>query len=328
LKKGIVLGLDGGGTYTRVVAADLKGKILAFSKHPGSHPRKNQHPGDNVKAAIHEVLQQANASVSLVQCIVGGFAGLNSPEDQQWAREYLNITGLECLKIVVNDAQVAQFGAFLGGQGVLAIAGTGSIVLGKTEAGSIVRNYDFHHDSEAAARYLSYSVIYEIITQKPPLEEQAFIQSVLAYWGTSSVEELRLLASKGFSEDRVQAVQHLSRMAAVVSSAAANGSETAFRACQKVIGSLVTGIELVASMFSSAQVPLALVGGVINDPFMKKLLREKLDNKISDQTFSYHKPQLSPVLGAVLYSYKEVGIQLNQEILEKLLMAERTNNFY
>ncbi|MGG3468777.1 BadF/BadG/BcrA/BcrD ATPase family protein [Neobacillus pocheonensis] len=323
----IVLGIDGGGTYTRVAAADVKGKILAFSKYPGSHPGKNQHPDENVKAAIREVLHQANTKVSSVECIVGGFAGLNRPEDRKWANEFLNILGLECVKVVLNDAHVAQFGAFVGGQGILAIAGTGSIVLGKTDAGSIIRNYDFHHDSAAAARYLSYSVIYEIITQKHPVEEQGFIQSVLSYWGTSDIEEFRILASKGFSENRVKAIQQLSGMAAFVTSAASKGSKIAYRACEKVIDSLVIGINLVASRFPSIEVPLALIGGVIKDPFMTKLLMDKLDRIKSNHTFSFQAPQLSPVLGAVLYSYSELGIPVNQEIVDKLKMAEHTNNF-
>jgi hypothetical protein len=35
-----------------------------------------------------------------------------------------------------------------------------TIVLGKTEDNVLSRNYDFNHDSEVGARYLSYSVIY------------------------------------------------------------------------------------------------------------------------------------------------------------------------
>ena len=42
MKQGIVLGIDGGGTYTRVVAADLEGRVLAFSKKGGSRSGEKQ----------------------------------------------------------------------------------------------------------------------------------------------------------------------------------------------------------------------------------------------------------------------------------------------
>lgn len=319
LSKEIVLGIDGGGTYTRVVVADLRGNLLGFSKKAGSHPGKNINPEGNVKAAISEALHKANQSAENVKYLVGGFAGLNAPEDKKWVERYISASGIQAPSILINDAEVAQYGAFLGGPGILAIAGTGSIVLGKTESGRIVRNYDFHHDSEAAARFLSYSSIYEIVTENTSPEDEAFVQSVLNYWDVKDITQLRSIASKGYCENHIEAIQKLSQMGNVVTTGAEGGSKIAYRACEKVVESLTTGIKLVASMFSSKEVSVAFTGGVANHPFITELLQKQLELKKSPKKLIYKASQLPPVLGAVLLAYDKVGVSSTNEVVEKLM---------
>ncbi|MEH7344341.1 BadF/BadG/BcrA/BcrD ATPase family protein [Bacillus sp. JJ1532] len=323
----IVLGIDGGGTYTRVVVANLKGNILGFSRKAGSHPGKNKDPLKNVNMAIKGALEEAKQPEQAIQYIVAGFAGLNEEKDKQWATDLLLNRELLVPTAVMNDAEIAQYGAFLGESGILAIAGTGSIVFGKTEKNKKIRNYNFHHDSKAAARYLAYSVIYEIISKNPPPNEQAFVSSVLHYWGVESIQQLRLLASIGFDHNQIDSVQKLSNMGRIVTSGAANGSGIAQRACHHVANSLITGIELVASMFSSNPVPLSLIGGVANHPFVKSLILKQLESNNFKQ-FTYSSPKLAPALGAILYAYHMMGIQVNEEVLNNLIYTNKHNNFF
>ncbi|WP_157950894.1 BadF/BadG/BcrA/BcrD ATPase family protein [Peribacillus acanthi] len=328
MDKRIVVGIDGGGTYTRVVIADLEGNILAFSKKAGSHPGKNKEPEKNVESAIMEALGKANYTLESIQCIVAGFAGLNGPKDMEWAEKYLSITGLKSSKVILNDAEVAHYGAFLGKVGILAIAGTGSIVVGKIESGKMIRNYDFHHDSEAASRFLTYSVIYDLISQKSLLREESLVESVLNYWNVKDIEELRQLAARGFNSEKIRALKMLSGMGSIVTEEASKGSEIANNACEKVVTSLVTGIQLVSSMFVKDSVSLSFVGGVVNHSYVLSMVERVLKGSNSLKTFSIQKPNLSPVLGAVLYAYNELGLSNNQDILEKLISTESTNDFY
>ena len=325
----IVIGIDGGGTYTRIAAADLQGNILGFSKKPGSHPGKNSHPEKNIKEAVMDTLQQAERPFDSVAYIVAGLAGLNNLEDRKWARKLLSVSGIKSPAAIVNDAEIAQYGAFLGKTGVLALAGTGSIVLGKTEEGSIVRNYDFHHDSEAGARYLSYSAIYSILSGAVVLlEDELFVRAVLKYWNVKDIEMFRSLASKGYHENNIEAVCKLSEMGPMVTTYAEKGSKIAQKACEKARGSLITGIHLVSSMFSLDTVPLSFVGGVANDSYIDSLIKDQLDTDEFIKVFEYKRPELSPVLGAVLYAYHELGINVNSEVLTTLVYQERNSNFY
>lgn len=40
MKKEVIIGIDGGGTHTRVAVSDLDGNILGFAKGGGVHPKK------------------------------------------------------------------------------------------------------------------------------------------------------------------------------------------------------------------------------------------------------------------------------------------------
>ncbi|MBT2690166.1 hypothetical protein J7I93_18515 [Bacillus sp. ISL-47] len=328
MNQDIVIGIDGGGTYTRAAVADLKGNILGFSKKGGSHPEKNHNPKINVQSAIMEAMNEAGVSLKNVKGIVGGFAGINKPEDREWAAEFIKLSELNCPAFILNDSEVAQYGAFLGKSGILAIAGTGSIVMGKTGNGLSVKNYDFHHDSEAASRFLSYHAIYEIVSNKPLYEENPFIESVLAFWSADSVDDLRLLASKGFTSNKVERIQRLSSMGKVVTAGAAGGSQIAYRASKKAADSLSVGIGLVSSLFSEEKVQLAFTGGVARNNYIQKLIMDELESGRLEKTFDCQEPQLPPVLGAVLYAYTEWGTRHDQEIIKKLLKHAQTNDYY
>jgi glucosamine kinase len=329
LGKDIVVGIDGGGTYTRVVVADIHGNVLGFSKKSGSHPDKNENPVKNVKTAIVDALEKSNNTMESVKCIVGGFAGLNHQDDLKWAKELTDLPDLLCPKLYVNDAEIAQIGAFLDKEGILAIAGTGSIVLGKTEYGSIVKSLDFHHDTEAAARFLSYSVIYQLISEKIiKQEDQNLVQQVLSFWNLRSIEELRMLAVQGFSSNKISALKKMSEMAPIVTTSAEKGSLVSYKACSQLVESLIIGIQLVSTVFTKRSVPLAFVGGVINTKYVNDLLINRLDSKPTIKRFNISTPNLSPVLGAIIKAYHYLNIDLSEDIIKNLLVSDKINTLY
>jgi N-acetylglucosamine kinase-like BadF-type ATPase len=76
---------------------------------------------------------------------VAGFAGLDAPEDQEWADRFTAVPGLVCPRLSVNDAVIAHAGALRSLPGIIAISGTGPIVFGVTPDVRQIRNYDFGH---------------------------------------------------------------------------------------------------------------------------------------------------------------------------------------
>ena len=120
------LGIDGGGTKTALALADASGNILRTLRAPGCNPVDiGMEPAQGVlRSAIDEILGQIpRSSVSLFAGIAGGTTG---DHPQQFA-DFFRSLGFHQAQNH-NDAQNAIAAGLRGGNGVLAILGTGSIV--------------------------------------------------------------------------------------------------------------------------------------------------------------------------------------------------------
>src|SRR5690242_16709096 len=55
----VVVGMDGGGTHTRAMIADLEGKVLAYAETGGSNPSHHPRAEENARDAIRQALAAA-----------------------------------------------------------------------------------------------------------------------------------------------------------------------------------------------------------------------------------------------------------------------------
>lgn len=132
-----VLGIDSGGTKYLVKAADLEGGVLA--SHTGPSAAHHRIGAEEAFARIEESLAACLACFAgrAEDCagIVVGTTGLDHPSDEQViAQIYQRLKGFTCPIGFANDARVALQAA-TGGEGVVVIAGTGSIAFGMREGG-------------------------------------------------------------------------------------------------------------------------------------------------------------------------------------------------
>jgi hypothetical protein len=119
----VVLGVDGGGTFTRALIADLDGRVLASAETGGSNPSHHPRAEENAREAIQQVLAAAGCEPGQVVAVVAGFAGLDRPRDQKWADRFTAVPGLVCPRLCVNDAVIAHAGALRSQPGIIAISG-------------------------------------------------------------------------------------------------------------------------------------------------------------------------------------------------------------
>src|SRR4051812_31559949 len=121
----IVVGIDGGGTNTRAMAADMSGRVLGHVEAGGTNPAHAPGAEENAGQALREVLAAAGCEPGQVAGLVAGFAGLDSREDEEWAARFTTLPGLRCSRVHVNDAVIAHAGALRSRPGIIAICGTG-----------------------------------------------------------------------------------------------------------------------------------------------------------------------------------------------------------
>src|SRR5947209_5935704 len=154
MSQDIVVGIDGGGTHTRVMVMDFFGNVLSYVEKGSASLHKDLHAKQNVHQALTEALTVAQRDLHQVRGVAAGIAGYDSESDLDWVETLTDMEGLSCPRWHVNDAVVAHYGALMARPGIVAISGTGSIILARTEDGHYLRNYDFRHYAASAARFI------------------------------------------------------------------------------------------------------------------------------------------------------------------------------
>jgi glucosamine kinase len=321
--KEIIIGIDGGGTNTRVMAVDFKGNVLSYIEKGSSSIYKDLHAQKNVRQAIEEALIQAGRNVKQIQMLTAGIADLNSESDYEWVLPLTEIEGLDSRKEHVNDSVVAHSGALLTEPGIVVISGTGSIMYAVTEKGQQIRNYDFHHYAASAARFLAYDVTFEILAGNINDSDQTLVCDILQFWKLSSVEELAQLALHGFVDDRRECDRMFAQLAPHITKAAMKNSKLAQSVCDRAVHQIAVGVEILASYFSDSEVKVSFIGSVVNSDYFQSRLIPRM-NEGKNKRYQVIQPTFSPVVGAVLLALKQLKIPIEPDILHNLSLHPRS----
>ena len=140
------IGIDGGGTKTRVDLCNTSGERLA---HIVGGPSNFQIIGVEQAAAtilelVERCLKKAACSLDEVGCIVAGLTGAGRAADQERMKAEVEAESIKRGApfgrfVVESDARIGIEGAHAGRPGIIVICGTGSIVFGKDAKGNIHR---------------------------------------------------------------------------------------------------------------------------------------------------------------------------------------------
>ncbi|SET97119.1 N-acetylglucosamine kinase [Paenibacillus sp. NFR01] len=302
----VILGIDGGGTHTRVMAADLRGTILSYSEKGSASLYRDAAAASNVHEAIRHTLALGGIAPGQVIGIAAGIAGYDAPEDLEWILRLTDLPELLCPKWHVNDALIAHYGAMPGTPGIIVISGTGSILVAVNEEGRLLRNYDFHHYANSAARSIAYETVYEVLAGYTDASDDRLIRRMLEHWQKPSLSALHTLAEAGFESDRRTRDKTFGAFAPAVTAEALGGSGAAQRVCDRAMDQIMNGIGLLAGSLRQDPVPVACIGSVVNSDYFRAGLTARLQRG-ARKAYAALQPQLPPVAGAVLYALEQLG---------------------
>jgi glucosamine kinase len=135
--EGYVVGIDGGGTSARAVVTDANLVIYGESKVESVNPVVvgKEVAAERIHAAVREALEIAGIAPEAVRAAGIGVAGAAATHSEAWLREA--VTGVLPAAVVVpsTDYEIALVGAHGKREGVLVLAGTGSLAYGVNAAG-------------------------------------------------------------------------------------------------------------------------------------------------------------------------------------------------
>jgi glucosamine kinase len=129
------LALDAGGTKTDYVLADETRELARVRTGTIKRMRTDAATATlNLDAALRELTATTGVRMDAITCTCVGTAGESVPLVVDWLRESITArVGGELL--ILGDVEIALDAAFHGGAGVLALAGTGSNVAGRSSNG-------------------------------------------------------------------------------------------------------------------------------------------------------------------------------------------------
>ncbi len=137
----IVVGVDGGGSRTRVTVADESGAQLGSAEAGGSamRPGEAERSAGVIAAAVRDALASCQMTHVLPKVLCVGVAGVGREPERQALWQALAASELAEEVVVHADAAVALDDAFGDGPGILLISGTGSVAFGRGPTGAFAR---------------------------------------------------------------------------------------------------------------------------------------------------------------------------------------------
>lgn len=137
----LVVGIDAGGSKTRVLVATLAGEQVAeiVGGAAAMSPGNAEHTATIIAELVASALASAGAGYRIPRALFAGVAGAGRETEQRDLQDALSRRALAEEVMVETDAHVALADAFGEGAGIILIAGTGSIAFGRSPTGVIAR---------------------------------------------------------------------------------------------------------------------------------------------------------------------------------------------
>ncbi|MEP7213193.1 MAG: BadF/BadG/BcrA/BcrD ATPase family protein [Acidobacteriota bacterium] len=135
----LFLGVDGGGTKSQIAIMNEAGKVVGEGTAGPSNPLRVgvETAVTNIVQAINEACDRDGISRGDIAAATLGLAGVRRADLRQRVRDsFVRRIGIRKTE-VITDAEIALYGTTLGEPGLVVIAGTGSICLGKNAKGEL-----------------------------------------------------------------------------------------------------------------------------------------------------------------------------------------------
>lgn len=306
----LFLGVDGGQSSTKALIGDETGRVLGEGAGgPCNHAEAAEGRGKLERAVQASVagacaLAGLDAGTASFEAACFGMSG--GPEDK---REILaGILRTERL-VVTTDAAIALSGATTTGQGIIVIAGTGSIAFARNREGRTARagGWGYIFGDEGGAFDIARQALRAALRMEegwgPPTDLR---RALLEATGSRNVNEtMHRFYASDWPRERVAA------LARVVDAAAVEGDGVA----REILSGAAQHLALLAAAVRSqlwkagGSVEVAYIGGVFRSGMLRERFRMLVEPEEGNRCGP---PKHGPAEGALLEAYREAG--LNPEL--------------
>ena len=282
----MILGLDAGASNTRVITAEYgQDRKPSPCRELLLGPGNFRHLGrSGIASMVCEIIEECGLEPSARWSVVGGFAGAGTTQSRQDIRTVFERAGFPANRIhITNDADLLLDAV---GEGIVLIAGTGSVCMGRSKRNSDrgangnrvqVRSggYGFRMPSEIGGYFLGIHAI-DIALQVADgrRDGSSLHRLVMDHLGLASAVEITPLLYPEEEAFRVQ--ETVAALAPLVLQAAADGDRSAANLVATMVDGLAEHLVSVHARLGVGGTVVALHGGLFASPRAIELLIDPL----------------------------------------------------
>ena len=306
----VVVGVDGGGSSTRVYVADERGQVRFKAIGEGSavRPGAESDSAETIGALVKSAVIDAEMGHLLPRALVVGVAGVGREAQKVALQQELERLEVAETVVVLSDAEAAMEDAFADGPGILLIAGTGSIAWGRSPAGTMQRcgGWGPVLGDEGSGAWLGRKALQVIAAAHDGREpETALTGAVLTALELDDVAALITWAASASPAD-------MAALAPAVLSAAEVGDLRANTIVTIAVEELALHIRALArALFvdERAAIPVALHGGLLGKGRpMRKRLEHRLKSLVPGAMLRHQ--AVDAARGAVQMALRTIGLAI------------------
>lgn len=301
--KKYIVGMDGGGTKTAVIAADTAGGILeTFEAGALNYNGQDTAKADETLRGIFERLKAFGTPEDCAAICIGT-AGISNPFVKKHMEEQVRAAGFSGKLYITGDHEIALYGALGECSGMILIAGTGSICYGRNPAGESWRTGGFGHliDDEGGGYAIGRDILSAVVkAHDGRTHSTCLTQSVCESLHICSIEELVAFVYKPSLQKK-----DIAALSALLPDACAKGDSSALKIAQNASAELMRLIYPVAERLKLTEGKIAFSGSVcVHDNYIREELKTLLRKRYPKMEYTPCK--CNAAYGAMLFAKEQL----------------------
>jgi N-acetylglucosamine kinase-like BadF-type ATPase len=306
----LLCGLDAGGTVTKVVVCNRRGKVLdSFQAGTLNHFGAGTGAAAKHYAAIAQRLQERFGAMPGI--IYAGHSALNGPVDEALVRDMTGGAFHPARTIFHSDAYIALLGFTLGNPGAVLISGTGSIACGLDGEGNYhsIGGWGQLLGDEGSAYHMALRGMQAAIHAHDGLKASTRLtEKLMRHFNLFRMTDIiDILYDPPLEKSRIAA------FAPEVEKAADEGDDAARKILDEESEWLYALSVAITGRCGTHE--LGYAGSVLEQ---NRILRERLTTRLKERSITLQQPRFCPEMGALVGAFRESGIGLSKPIIDNL----------
>lgn len=296
-----VIGIDGGGTNLRVIVVQPDLTIVGGANAGTANPNVIGHDSSSalLQQTIRDAITNAGLELDQIDAVGIGVAGAPREFESEWLYHAMFGVLPDALIVPSSDHEIALVGALGKREGVLILAGTGSVGYGVNAAGesALVGGWGYLLGDEGSGYSLGMDALRALMkVWDGRLPESSLTEPILTALGLQNIWDIVT-----WLYNDVVRTPEIAKLSPIVLEHAVKGDGVAQMIVERGVEGLVEHVETIKRRLGMIQPDIAFAGGLLTS---ENLLSRTLCDRLG--LSSIPQPRYTPVVGAALLALQQL----------------------